>query len=89
MESQTSHQDEEGFWLEFFSYCLDYAASNIQYLLKKKASEMLTVLESSIIEEIIERGIKFYRTDLSYDNTVLFDTLMKVRKCDSIFQLLE
>jgi|LauGreDrversion4_2_1035121.scaffolds.fasta_scaffold109440_2 hypothetical protein len=29
LESQTSHQDEEGFWLEFFSYCLDYAASNI------------------------------------------------------------
>ena len=50
---------------------------------------MLTVLESNVIEEIIERGIRFYRTDLSYDNTLLFDTLMKVRKCDSIFQLLE
>ena len=50
---------------------------------------MLTVLESNVIEEIIERGIRFYRTDLTYDNTLLFDTLMKVRKCDSIFQLLE
>lgn len=47
------------------------------------------MLETQIIEEIIERGIKFYRADLAYDSTLLFDTLMKIRKCDSIFQLLE
>jgi hypothetical protein len=50
---------------------------------------MLSVLEPQIIEEIIERGIKFYRADLCYDSTLLFETLMKIKKCDSIFQLLE
>ena len=34
--SQSSHQDEEEFWFEFFSYSLDLAAANIQYLIKKK-----------------------------------------------------
>jgi len=85
LESQNSYQEEESFWLEFFSYALDFAALHVLYLLKKKESELLTVLETQIIEEIIERGIKFYRTDLSYDNTLLFDTLMKLKKCDSIF----
>lgn len=54
-----------------------------------KSSELLSVLEPSIVEEIIERAIKFYRADVQYDSTLLFDALMKVRKCDSIFQLLE
>ena len=89
LESQTSHQEEEGYWLEFFSYALDFAALHVLFLLKKKSNEMLNVLETQIIEEIIERGIKFYRADLAYDSTLLFDTLMKIRKCDSIFQLLE
>lgn len=65
------------------------AAQYIQYLIKRKNNELLNVLEPSIVEEIIERAIRFYRADLQYDNTMLFDTLMKVRKCDSIFQLLE
>jgi hypothetical protein len=47
------------------------------------------VLEPNIIDEIIERAIRFYYADLQYDNTLLFDTLLKVRKCESIFQLLE
>ena len=45
MESQASHSEEEEYWLEFFSYALDFAALHILYLLKKKQSEMLTVLE--------------------------------------------
>lgn len=55
------------------------------YLLKAKSQELLAVLEPSIVEEIIERAIKFYRADLHYDSTVLFETLIKLRKCDSIF----
>ena len=50
-----------------------------------KSVELHAVLEPSIIEEIIERAIRFYRADLMYDNTLLFDTLMKIRNCDSIF----
>jgi hypothetical protein len=51
--------------------------------------EMHSSLEPSIIEEIVERAVRFYRTDLSFDNTLIFDTLMKVRSCTSIFELLE
>jgi len=57
----------------------------VLYLLKAKSQELMTVLEPSIVEEIIERAIKFYRADLHYDSTVLFETLIKLRKCDSIF----
>lgn len=47
------------------------------------------MLEPSIVEEIIERAIKFYRADMHYDSSLLFETLIKLRKCDSIFQLLD
>ena len=50
---------------------------------------MHSVLEPSIIEEVIERAIRFYRADLRYDNSAIFETLMRVRHCDSIFMLLE
>ncbi len=46
LESQNSYQEEESFWLEFFSYALDFAALHILYLLKKKENELLTVLET-------------------------------------------
>ena len=85
LQSATTHKDEEECWLEFLSYTLDLAAANVQYLLKKKNAEMHAVLESNIIDEIIERAIKFYRADLQYDNSLLFETLMKIRGCDSIF----
>ena len=68
---------------------MDLSAANIQYILKKKSVEIHGVLEPNIIDEIIERAIKFYRADLQYDNTILFETLMKIRGCDSIFQLLD
>jgi hypothetical protein len=64
---------------------LDLAAANIQYLIKFRAAEMNSVLEPSIVEEIIERAIRFYRADICYDNSSLFETLMKVRNCTSIF----
>ena len=75
--------------MDFFSYSLDLAAANVQYLIKKKSTEIHSSLEPSIIEEIVERAVRFYRTDLSFDNTMLFETLMKVRNCQSIFELLE
>lgn len=64
LESVTTHKQEEDFWLEFLSYTLDLAAANIQYILKKKSVELHGVLEPNIIDEIIERAIKFYRADL-------------------------
>lgn len=47
------------------------------------------MLDPPIVEEIIERAVKFYRADVSFDNTLLFEMLIKVRKCASIFELLE
>ena len=79
LESQSSHQEEEEFWFDFFSYALDLAAQYVHYLVRCKATELHQVLEPSIVEEVIERAIKFYRADLQYDNTLLFETLMKVR----------
>jgi hypothetical protein len=67
--------------MDFFSYALDLTAANVQYLIKRKAAEFHSSLEASIIEEIVERAVRFYRTDLSFDNTLLFETLMKVRNC--------
>ena len=89
LESQASHQEEEECWFDFFSYTLDVAAQWVLYLLKAKSQELLSVLEPSIVEEIIERAIKFYRADMHYDSALLFETLIKLRKCDSIFQLLD
>jgi hypothetical protein len=42
-----------------------------------------------VIEEIIERAIKFYRVNLHYDSSYLFETLMRLRNCESIFELLD
>ena len=50
--------EEEDCWFDFFSYALEMAAANIQYLIKKRSVELHGVLESAIIEEIIERAIK-------------------------------
>ena len=73
---------------------MDLAAANLHYLLKKKSTELHQVLEPSIIEEIVERAIRFYRADLVGECGMggsggVFEALMKVRGCDSIFQLLE
>ena len=68
---------------------MDLAAANIQYLLKHKREEVHSQLESSIIEEVVERAVRFYRADLQYDNSLLFETLMRLRNCESIFQLLD
>lgn len=89
LESQTSMGEEEELWFESFGYCLDLAAANIQYLIRSKASELHEQLEVSIIEEIIERALRFYKSDIQFDNSLLFDTLIKVRKCSSIFELLD
>jgi hypothetical protein len=89
LESVGSHQEEEEVWFDFFSYTLDVAAQYVLFLLKAKSQELLGVLEPSIVEEIIERAIKFYRADIHYDAHLLFEALCKLRKCESVFQLLD
>lgn len=42
---------------------------------------MQVALEASIIEEIVERAIRFYRAGTQFDNSLIFDMLMKVRNC--------
>ena len=68
---------------------MDLAAANVQFLIKTRSNELHKLLEPSIIEEIIDRAVRFYRADLMYDSSILFETLMKLRECDSIFQLLD
>lgn len=42
-----------------------------------------------MIEAIIDRSITMHHTDISFDNTLIFETLLKIRNCNSIFELLE
>jgi len=80
-----SKRKEEEWWIEFFEYALDMAAANIQYILRKRAQEFHAVLEKEIIDEVVDRAIKFYRADLHYDAFQIFETLLKTNQCDSYF----
>lgn len=75
--------------MDTFQYTLDLVAVNIQYLLKYKLNEFHESLTINLIEEVVERALKFYRNDIHFDNSPIFECLMKVRNCSSIFELLE
>ena len=54
-----------------------------------KKDEMMTMLDQSIIEDIIERSIKFYKGDSRFNAHLLFHTLCELRGVHSIFELIE
>jgi hypothetical protein len=72
-------------WQEFFNYVLDLAALNIVYVAKHHKDELFASLEPCVVSEIIERAVKYYNTDVHFDNTLMLELLMELRGCPNVF----
>jgi hypothetical protein len=67
-------------WLDLFSQTLDCAALNSEYLVKRHKKEFMC-LEANLLEEIVERALKFNKASTDFDNSSLIEVLIKIRNC--------
>ena len=81
-------------WFELLNFCLDYTAERAPFFTRKLLEKPLDALTPSVVEEFIERALKYNQTQILQGNITHLDldeamTLMlKVRKFRSVFRAL-
>ena len=72
-------------WSDFLSYCVNFAALNISYLVETQKNELVQNLEKGLLFEIVDRAIYYFNTDCRFNNTALLEMLMELRECENVF----
>ena len=75
-------------WISLYQECLNVAASSIPFLVKA-AGSALYKMESIILEELADRAFKKFIVNVNSDNGSIIELLLKYRKMDNPYELLE
>lgn len=63
-------------------------AVNLMYITQNYLDEIAKKLPEQVIGELVAKSIQIFKSDPNYDNTPVINLLMKIRKSDSVFKLL-
>jgi hypothetical protein len=84
----SSTENAASIWQELYLHCLNVTAQNIHYIIKFHYKQLHRI-DPATLEEIVEKSFKMFNMALTTDHGPLIDLLSKLRKVDSIFELLE
>ena len=82
-------QLQQQMWHKMFLYAIELAADSFDYIAKSFEAELLNTVDKDLVEQIIFRAIYLRRQDPSHDTEALISMMLKLKKCDSVFKLLE
>jgi len=75
-------------WIALYQECLNVAATNIAFLVKASVPALFK-MDSIILEELADRAFKKFMSNVNSDNGAIVELLLKYRKMDNPYELLE
>jgi hypothetical protein len=81
-------EDTRGIFVDLIHKCIEISSKNIFYLINNQQDELFSLTEDSL-EEIIERYFESVLYNTNIDHSLIMRLMMKNRKLNDIFDLLE
>ena len=75
-------------WLAYYDALLERAGFEAPFLIRRHQSEFDS-LDPRIVQEIVERAIRAHHADPNFDHYTVLEALLRSRRLDSIFDLLQ
>jgi len=83
-----SSEESSDSWYVLFNFSMNTLAKNLEYNYAQKRNELMQ-MNDKILEEVIERSLKYNKNHFNTDQKAIIDVLTTSRKKADVFELLE